>query len=170
MLIKKKLRIGNKLIEGGKVYKIFKISFEDSNGKRERTIHYRPHYQGTNTDTLVCSIPECNMEHTDIRIPIKKSEMGQLLKYLSKRSNKKWEVDVVNAKTILNLNDVHETARVAKVFWREKMKKDVNFTKTKKDVLESAIDRMVEEVALVIGISVNTAKEKITIALQRYPN
>lgn len=170
MAINKKLRIGNKLVEAGRVYKVFKISFENSNGRKERTIHYKPHYQGINTESLVCSIPECNLEHTDIRTPIKKAEMSQLLEYLSKKSNRKWEVDVVNAKTTLNLNDVHETARVAKVFWREKMKKNVNFTKTKKDVLEAAIDQMVEEVALVIGISVNTAKEKITVALEKYPN
>ena len=39
-----------------------------------------------------------------------------------------------------------------------------------KDVLEMAIDHMVEEVALVIGVSVDNAKQKITIALKNYPN
>jgi len=170
MPIKKKLRIGSKLIESGKVYRVFKISFEKSNGIRERIIHYRPHYQNSTNDSLVCSIPECNLEHTNTRRPITKKEISQILKYLSKRSNRKIEIDVVIAKTTLNLNSVHESAKVAKGFWREKNKKDVNFTKTKKDVLETAIDHMVEEVALVIGVSIDNARQKITIALHNYPN
>ena len=170
MLIKKKLRIGSKLIEAGKVYRVYKISFDKNNGKRERTIHYKPHYQNSINGSLVCSIPECNLEHTDIRKPITKTEIGQVLKYLSKRSNKKQEVDVVIAKTILNLNDVYETAKVAKGFWKEKHRKDVNFTKYKTDVLEMAISKMVEEVALIFEVSVDNAKQKITVALENYPN
>jgi len=170
MPIVKKLRVGNKLIEGGRVYKVFKITFLENEGRKERIIHYKPHYQDSNYGSLVCSIPECNLVDTDKRMPVSKREILDILKYLSKRSNRKNEVDAVDAKSVLSLNDFHETAKVLKGFWREKIKKDVNFTKTKSDVLQRAIDNMVEEVALVFGISTDNAKQKINLALKNYPN
>ena len=167
---KKKLRIGSKLIEDGKVYKVYKITEDRRREASERIIHFRPHYQNSINYSLICSIPECNLVHTDIRPPVSKKEMLEILRYLSKRSNKRHEADAVDAKSTLNLNNVYETAKVLKVFWREKRKKDVTITKTKKDILEMAINHMVEEVALVIGVSIDNAKRKIDLALKNYPN
>ncbi len=160
----KGFKIGSKLIERGIVYKVYKIEIEKTNGKVERIIHYRPYYTDYINSTIVCSIPESSLDE-NIRGPISKKEMNQLLRGLSKKSRKRSTLDVIKAKKVLNSNDIHKTARILKKYWRERKREGASFTRTKKDILETAISRIIEEIALVKGISLDKAKEKVTIAL-----
>jgi RNA polymerase-interacting CarD/CdnL/TRCF family regulator len=163
MAKRKVFKVGNKIIEKGRVYKVYKIENEKIGDKVERIIHFRPYFKNSIDGTLVCSIPECNIDHITIRKPVSKNEVGEMLEYLSRRSRKNKIIDVIKAKPVLNLNDMRKTAKIIKRCWWEK--KDSGLTKTKKDILEVGIERIVEEVALVTGVSIKTAREKITIAL-----
>lgn len=160
----KGFKIGSKIVERGIVYKVFKIEIEKTDGKIDRIIYYRPYYTDYINSTLVCSIPESSLGES-IRGPISKKEMNELLQGLSKRSRKRRALDVIKAKKILNSNDIHKTAKILKRYWREKKREGGSFTRTKKEILNIAIDRIIEEIAVVKGISLDKAKKEITIAL-----
>ncbi len=165
MTERKRLKIGSKIIEGGKVYRVFEIEEKKVNGKIEIIIHYQPHYTDVSNKTLVCSIPESSLKKINVRRPVSKKEMNELLGNLSKRSKKRNALEIVKAKSILSLNDIYKTVIVIKRYWREKKKEGDSFSKSKKDILDMAINKTVEEVALVTGISLSKAKDKIIIAL-----
>ena len=165
MTERKRLKIGSKIIEGGKVYRVFEIEEKKVNGKIEIIIHYQPHYTDISNKTLVCSIPESSLKKINVRRPVSKKEMNELLGGLSKRSKKRNALEIVKAKSILSLNDIYKTVIVIKRYWREKKKEGDSFSKSKKDILDMAINKTVEEVALVTGISLSKAKDKIIIAL-----
>ncbi len=162
-----KLRVGNKLIEYGKVYRVFKIEKKGIDGKTERIIHYKPFFVNSLNDTLICSIPESGLKEANIRRPISKVEVRDLVKVLRKRTKVIKPIDANEAKDAMKLNDIYETAKVLRKFWREKKKKKDTFTKNKSDVLESAMQRVVEEFAIVQKISLTKAKERLESTLNR---
>lgn len=158
-------RVGSKIVERGKVYRVFKINKKKYNGKVERIIHYCPYYKDPICSGIVFSIPESSLSITNIRHPVTKNEMLQHLKFLSKRSRNLAPIDAVQAKTVLNLNDIEKTIEILKCCWTEKRKDDDTFSKPKQEILELAIERTIEEVALIFEISLEKAKNKISLAL-----
>lgn len=160
-----KYKVGSTIIERGKVFKVFKITKAKFNNKLERVIHYRYYFEDSVNSSLVCSIPECNIEHPDIRKPVSRKEIDAILIILSKRTREQNELDINEAKSELNLNDIFKTAEVIKRCVKEKRRKGQDFSKTKKDLLKAATASIVEEVALVHSVSLSNAKQKITIAL-----
>lgn len=160
-----KYKVGSTIVERGKVFKVFKITKTKFNDKLERVIHYRYYFENLINNSLVCSIPECNIEHPDIREPVSRKEIDEILILLSKKAKDQNELDITEAKSELNLNDIFKTAEVIKRCFKEKRRKGQEFSKTKKDLLKAATESIVEEVALVHSVSLSNAKEKITIAL-----
>lgn len=163
----KKLQVGSKFVEHGRVYNVFKIERKKIEEKIERIIFYRPYFKNFKNNTLICSIPEKNIkEYTHIRAPISKKDLTELLKNFPKKTKDEKNVDIVEAKTILTSNDIEKTAEVFKRFWREKQRSGVDFTKAKKDILAKAVDSMIEEAALVLETSLEKAQEKIESSIK----
>lgn len=159
-------KVGSKLVEKGKVFRVFKVEDANINGKKDKIIHYLPLFKNITNNTLTCSIPESSIGTTLLRKPVSKEKINEVLAGLSKRTRYVNPVDAVVAKTKLNLNDIDITARVLRKYWLVKKKNVDTFTKTKRDVLDMAVDRLVEEVAYVVGISLTKAEEKIKVALK----
>ncbi|KKQ52750.1 hypothetical protein A2865_04120 [Candidatus Woesebacteria bacterium RIFCSPHIGHO2_01_FULL_39_17] len=160
--------VGTKLIDGGVVYIVYKILKEKLQDKEERIIHYKPYFKNVYNSTLVCSIPESSILNTDLRIPASKKEIKELLFYLSVKLRKNKELDLDDASAILSLNNISDAAYVIRKFWKESLKKGVDFKKSKKDLLKKAINMIIEEVALVTKTSPDSARENITTALNRH--
>lgn len=160
-----KLKIGDKLVEGGKVYEVFEISKGKIGDNIERIIHYRPSFGNPINDSLVCSIPECNIEHPNKRYTMSKKEVNEILQYLAQKTKRFIELDIQEAKDTLLLNDLSKTARVLKKCYKEKEVKGVDFAKSKKDILSRAKDGIVEEIAIVHKVSLKYAEEKVMTAL-----
>lgn len=158
------LKIGTKLVEAGKVYTIYRINEEKADGKTRRIICYKPHYSNISNNTVICSLPENNLTEANVRQPISAKELKEIIEGLSGKS-RYLELDAIEAKLILESNSIYETAEIIKRCWREKSENEEGFTKTKRDILELAIDKIVEEVALVGGTSLDTARLTITKAL-----
>ena len=154
---KKSFRVGDKIVDFGQVNRIFKI--------KEKIIFFRPYFKTKQNKTSTCSIPLKNIVKTNIRKPISKKELEQLLKSLSKKSDLKTPINITRVKGILNLNDPHETARILKSLWMEKNDESTNFTKTRESVFKIAANRLVEEVALVNGVTLGKAEKQIKAAL-----
>ena len=165
---KKSLKVGNKIVDFGQVYRIFKIEKQKrAKGKEETVIFFRPYFKTKQNRTLICSIPVNNIKKTKIRRPISKKELRKLLKELSQKSDIEIPINITRAKEMLNLNDPHEIVRILKSLWLEKNDKSTSFTKTREKVLRLAIKRLVEEVALVNNMSIEKAKRQMEEALEK---
>ena len=97
------IRVGSKLIEGGRVYKIFKIE--------EKIIYYKPYFSKKADTSMICSIPKHNLSSTLIREPLSKKDIQIFLKGLAIEPEN-YEIDNNEAKNILNLNDLKETMKL----------------------------------------------------------
>lgn len=164
---KKSFKVEDKIVDFGQVFKIFKIKKQKgAKGKEEGVVFFRPYFKTRQNRTLVCSIPVSNIDKTNIRRPISKTELKQLLRTLSKKPDIETPINIRRARDVLNLNDPHETARILKSLWIEKNDKSTNFTKTRESVFSLSMKRLVEEVAFVSGVSLIKARKKIKAALE----
>jgi len=167
----KSFKVGDKIIDFGQVYRIFKIEKRKSaKNKKEEVIHFKPHYKTKQNKDLVCSIPVKNIGLTNIRKPISKSRTEKLLKKLSEKENKKKPINTTQAKEKLRLNEPETTAQILKGLWLDKQDKSTNFTGNKRNLLDLLMKRLVEEVAFVFGISVAQARKKMERRLKKLGN
>ena len=161
------IKIGSKIIEGGTAYEVFKIEKSKKGNGDTTLVYYRPYFNISNNSDIVCSIPEHNISPPEMRKPSSKIEIEEVFVYLSKKSNGNIEVDIMKSKDILRQNSLTQTAEVLKEVFREKKSKGEEFSKSKKDLLEASISKMVEEIALVYRVSLATAEKKISSALDK---
>ncbi len=165
------LKVGDKIVDFGQVYRIFKIEKrKNTEGKREKVISFKPFFRNRQNKGLVCSIPIKNISLTNIRRPISKRKLKELLKRLSKKPETKKPINTKKARNTLNLNGVQKAAQVLKRIWLDKNDGSTNLTKAKRDILDLSMKRLVEEVAFVFGISVAQARKKIKRRLKRLGN
>jgi len=149
----KSFKVGDKIIDFGQVYKIFKIE--------KKVVHFRPYYKTKQNRTLTCSIPVKNIGLTNIRKPISKNRVKKLLERLSEKEERG---EPVNAKEVgekLKLNRPETTARILKKLWLDKQDLSKNFSGSKRNIMNLSIKQLVEEVAFVLDISIAKAKKKI---------
>ncbi len=161
-------KIGRIFVDGGSVYIVHKIKVEQTKDKTEKIIYYRPYYKSISNNTLECSIPESSIELSNLKEPHTKPEINEFLEYLASKTVKKEDVDLENPQTVLNLNDIYKLAYVIKYFWKEYNTEGATLTKTKYNLLNKAIDAITEEVALVLGVTLERAKELITKELNKF--
>ncbi|MFC1790051.1 hypothetical protein ACFLZP_01050 [Patescibacteria group bacterium] len=160
--------IGDKIIDFGQVYRIFKIQKEKSTeDKREKVLYFRPYYKNEHNKDLVCSIPAANIKLTQIRKPASKKKIKHLLGRLAAKRSKNKPPSALQAKEKLKLNSPTITAKTLKMFWLDKQDPLTNFTSNKQDLLELTMSRLVEEVAFVFQIPLAKARRKINHALDK---
>lgn len=163
----KQYKIGDKIVEFGQVFRIFKIETrKDGEGNTMRILHFRPHFKSNDNKGMVCSIPEHSIKDTNIRRPVSKETIKELIVTLSTKPKRIIETDVNTLKEILGQNDLFETARVLRTLHVERSTTEF-FTKSKRDMFELATSRLVEEVALVVDMDIEKADSKIRSALSK---
>jgi len=169
--LNKPFKVGDKIIEFGQVYRIFKIvKKKGPQGKEEKDIHYRNYYRTLINKGLSFSIPVKNIKKTNIRRPISKKRLGKLLKEFTKMPKKEPLLNITKAKSDLILNDPFKTAQILKKLWLDKNDESTNFNKTQKGIFELSMERLREEVAFVGHLSLAKAIEKIKEALEELRN
>ena len=163
---KKQFKVGEKIVEFGQVFRIFKVKRQkNAEGKKEKLIFFRPYFKDKKDDSIIYSIPSKGIQKTNIRRPLTKRELSQLLKKLSKKAELKNPINISKAKEVLNSNDPQKIVGVLRILWADKNDQSTNFTKSKKDVFKLSIKRLVEETAYIEKLPLKTAKEKIKEAL-----
>ena len=85
----KTFKVRDKIVHFGRLYRIFKIKKKKAKDKEEKIILFRPYFKNPRNRAVIRSIPINNIGQTDIRRPISKKELRQLLEELSKKSNRK---------------------------------------------------------------------------------
>lgn len=166
---KRPFEVGDKIVRFGKIYKIFKIKNQKTiDGNEEKIIFFRPYFKAKKEKRdLTFSIPVENIDRANIRRPVSKKELKELLTELSKESDIKKFIDVGKARKTLALNDFNKTIQILKALWREKDDKSQSFTKSKKDAFDLSMKHLVEEIAFVSDLSVITARKKIKKSLEK---
>jgi len=165
---KSTLKVGDKIVEFGRIYRIFKIEKQKNDkGKDQKVIFFRPYFKSRENATLVYSIPVDSLNKASIREPFGKKELKELLKKLSQKINTKAPVNPGEMKETLSLNDPYETGRILKNLWAEKNDESINFTKSRKDAFEMTMSCLLEEAAFISGASFAEARKKIEVALKK---
>jgi RNA polymerase-interacting CarD/CdnL/TRCF family regulator len=159
------IKIGSKIIEGGTAYEVFKIKNTKNGNGTQRIVFYKPCFDNSNSSDIVCSIPEHNITPPDMRKPVSKKEMEEVFVFLSKKTTSNAEVDIMKSKDVFRLNDIFKTAEVLRDVFKEKMLKGEEFSKSKRDLMDASVGKMVEEIALVYRVSLEGAKKKLFVAL-----
>lgn len=164
-------KVGDKIIDFGQVYRIFRIEKRQiAKDQNEKIIHFKPYYKTEQNRDLSCSIPIKNIGLTNIRKPISRSRMSELLKKLSEKEDKKMVVNTIQAKQKLKSDKPGVTIQILKGLWMDKQDETTNFTGNKQNFLKLSMQRLVEEVAFVFDISVVQAGNKIRGKLKKLGN
>ena len=160
-------KVGDKIVDSGQVSRIFKIKKQkNDDGEPERVIYFKPYYPDTKNSGVICSIPLKNIEKTDIRKPLSADEVKRLFRKLKKRKKFEEGTDINKTKELLKGNDPVTNVDLIRILWAEKKHNAEYFSKNKRDVYNLAIDRFAQEFALVKGLSLEKAKERVHLALQ----
>ncbi|QQS38751.1 hypothetical protein IPM62_05190 [Candidatus Woesebacteria bacterium] len=163
----KHYKVGDKLVEFGQVFRIFKIENKtDSEGQPIRILHFRPYYKSPENKGMICSIPENSIGQTNIREPMSRDDAKMIMKKLSEALDDQIATDIDTVKQALGENDPHTTVRILRSLWMEKVTSET-FSKSKKDMFELSTSRLVEELALVIDITPEKTDSKIRAALEK---
>ncbi len=160
-----KYRVGDKIVHFGRIYTIFKMSFDKS--LNEHILYYKPYYKGRGDDTLICSIPTKNIAKTNIRKPISRNKAKKIFINLSKRCEYLDSLDSDVAKSIIGQNKPRKLAETLKHMWYSKNTQEVEFSRTKEKVFELLVSRLSEELAFSAGITPEEASKKIITNLKK---
>jgi RNA polymerase-interacting CarD/CdnL/TRCF family regulator len=157
-----KYKIGDRLVECGQLFRVFKIQdMKSRSGEKQRILFYKPLQHIDNNSEIVCSIPIENIEQTSIRRPMSKDEFKNLLKKIKSLSVDAFP-SITEARDALKSNDPIDTLKTIKALKKER-KTSENFNKNKKDLLNAAIERVAYEFSEVFGVPFNKAKDKVSI-------
>jgi len=168
MKTKQSFKIGDKIVHFGRIHKIFKTEEEeDSRGRVEKIIYFKPYFKTKDKRSLICSIPVANIDKTGIRKPISKQRLAKLLRACAKKTKFQKPINISRAKKILETDELARIVWVLRSLWREKNDESINFTKSRRDVLKNAVNRLKEEVAFVSGLSLRESRKKIKQALKK---
>lgn len=164
---KKNYKVGDKIIDYGQVFRIFKILRQrNSNGGHERVMYFRPFYRSSNNYNVVSSIPMKNIEQTEIRDPLSANEIKTLFIKLKKRKRTEVYFDINKTKDLFKRYDPDSDVRLLRDLWKEKKDKSETFSKNKRDIFDLVHDRFSQECAIVKGLPLQKAKDDVILALQ----
>lgn len=158
----KKFKVGDRIVQGGRVYRIFKVRKRKSReGEEERIIYFKPHFKNKMDNGLICSVPAKSIKDTDIRKPANKKELKEITDKLAEKTNKNGKIDLSELKEELTENVPKKTAKVLKAVWRDKNNENTSFSPSKKKVFRSALRSISEELAYANKINLDTAKKRV---------
>lgn len=160
------LKVGDKIVDYGHVYRIYEITKVGENGNSTRILHFKPYYNVDTVKDVVCTIPESSINTTTIRLPIGLAELKDLIAKLAVKPKYVEVPDAQAIKDLLNENDPSKVVDVLRILWSEK-RKEGGFTKSKSDLLELAKTHLMQEAALIWGITLESAAKKIELSLDK---
>ena len=166
---KHQFKVGDKVVDFGQVYRVYKIKKDRTlEGKREDCIYYKPYFKSERNQSIVCSIPKSNVEEENLRKPVSKKKINQVLKLLGQELSGETAINVAKANTYLKENDPVETAQLIKILWLEKQGNEEKKLSTRKKMMyQNAMGYLAEEIAVVQNIGLKKAREKISKRLKK---
>lgn len=161
------LKIGDKIIDFGRVYRVFKISQITTSQGKTRLIYFRPFYRKNNNQDLVCTIPEDNLSETNIRRPLSKKAIREGLAKFSLFSAPSGLINFDQTRKITSMNDFFAMVDLAKDLYYSRKGENKEFTVSQKRVFNSLVGRVSEEAAFVLAQKPDQVEKKIDLLLRR---
>jgi RNA polymerase-interacting CarD/CdnL/TRCF family regulator len=162
------VKVGDELVECGRVYKVFKVAAKRGfDGKVSTHVFFKPLYMTQDNRNVNCTIPLDNLEQANIRRPVDKKKMAKILDFDLDAEDDEDELDINSAKEKLKKNDPMVSAQVLKSVWLEIAEDVEGATKSKKDILALSIQSLTQEVALTFGLSLEKAEAKLQKAVEK---
>lgn len=160
-------QIGDVLFDFGMAYKITDVYKETNNaGQVEDYIRYIPLFKKTGGG-LSYTTPVSLLNKTKKRAPVEKVVIDQLMAILSGKMKWKEFVDAEDAKKVLNTNEPLLVADLVKLLWVEQELPERDLPYSKKELLEQALEQLSEEVAVVMGVDLEKAREMLIAELKK---
>ena len=157
---------GDVLMNGGKLYQVFKIQKKKTGEVLQKVMFYKRLYAPNKGGEIICSVPIANISKTRIRNPHSKKQLEKLFSILKKKTEGTQKVDINNSSDIIFSEKIVDKAHLLKDLWLEKNQPDVTFSHTKKKVFTQILRVLREEIAYAFNIPVNDAEKKILSALK----
>lgn len=162
-MINGKIRVGDKIVEKGRVYRIFKISTKKVKGEEKRVAHFRPYYKKDKYSSIISTIPVENIKSANIRRPVDKKTLTDIRKILSGNVYTK-KADLKDLKEKFIENKIKETAKVVKYLWEEKQRRE-RLPPSKKKLFQNTMRSLAEEFAFASDRKLQKGKESVQRAL-----
>jgi RNA polymerase-interacting CarD/CdnL/TRCF family regulator len=161
-------KVGDKIVDYGQVFRIFKIRIRKVfGGKKVECIFYKQHFRRDKNQPLVCSIPKSNVKEANLRKPVSEEKIEKTLKLLGEKPNHETIINATKAATYFKENNPLETARLLRLLWLEKQDEEKKLSNRKKNIYQKALRNLVEEMAVVQNIGLKEARNKIRRRLKK---
>lgn len=157
----KKFSVGDALVRFGKVYKVCDVKEKQRKDLKQRIIYFKPVFINRQNDTLVCSIPESNIDVANIRAPLSKSEIEGLLSELGHPEVEEMSFKRYSAEKKLDENKAEEIIKILKNLWLEMQNDEQSFSPSKKSLYFAARRRLAQEIAFVKSLELEDAEQLI---------
>lgn len=161
-------KVGDKLVRFSSVYTITDIKEEQrgEDDEPEKVLYFEPLFKNNRNETLVCSIPVDNVSKTNIRRPLSKEKIDELMEELANNTVEKMSYKRNTVRKRVNENEAGELVRIIKNLWIEKTDEDRNFTVTKRNLFRKALKKFAQEVAYVRDMELEEARQLILDTLE----
>lgn len=159
--------VGDKLVEYGQVYRVFKVTGRKGlKGKIEVHLFYRPYFKSRINKTLICSLPTSQVVNTSIRTLSTKTTIREALRSLAKRTVNQ-NLTSQDAETMLKEGDPLVTAKLLKQLWLQKQTTDNGLTTKNQLLFDTAFRNLAQETSVVLGMKIADAEDKIIAQLTK---
>jgi RNA polymerase-interacting CarD/CdnL/TRCF family regulator len=166
--IKKTFSVGDYLTDFENIYQIFDQKIKENfSGKKEDYFFYRSVKDGIQNKQVVCSSPVDSIFKSGLRHLIQKKEIDTLYKQLEEKYNDKNVTDPKLIKEVLYLNDLSKNIDLLKQLYSEKNKNPDTFSRTNKELTETILMHLSNEIAFVSKKSLDSVKTKIVSVLSK---
>ena len=157
---KDSFQVDDVLVKFGKLYKIFQIKTKEIENKK--VAYYKPIFIKNKRDEMICSIPLANISQAFFRKPLSKTDYQEFLSNLSKkRESFKEKVLIKSFSDLSGSDNLEKKSLLLSHLWYRKQHPDINLSTSEQNLFADLIESVLEELAFVLGLNLETAKKKI---------
>lgn len=150
------------LVKFGKLYKIFQIKTKEFENNTKKIVYYKPLFVKNKREEMICSIPLSNLNKAFLRKPFAKEEYKKFLKGLSQTSEEfKEKVQIKSYADLSTSDDLEKKSLVISHLWYRKQDPEINISTSESNLLKELINSVTEELAFVLGLNIDSAKDTI---------
>ncbi len=154
-----KLAVGDVLVRFGRILRV--------SGIKADTVEMRPFFAVKANNGLTYSIKSQNLTGSQIRKLVTKEKLKELVQNILVGEFLPLEINVVESRSGLNINDLDESLRLIKTLWLERQNHAGFLPGGKLTLYQQALIQASDEIAAVKGITQDDAKKLILISLKQ---
>ena len=128
---------------------------------------YKPYFETYRNKSLLRSTPLSSLGLTSLRKPIDQTEVNEIFEMITTHPGPGSQFNQKSARDVLNSNAISKIAEIIQLIWAEQLGDDKDLSLTKKDLLSDAIQRVGQEISVVLKIEQEEAENMINKKLMK---